>query len=330
MGMMPMLLGIGAVVMIAAVFFFGKDEDQEVKDRMAQFASLEGGEGGPAAEGSEAKAEDKSQAVMKKLGAIAKPFTPDALNERFGKMIEKAAVKWRPNEFAALVYIAFSLSGFIGYLYGGGLFAVLFAPIGGALPFIWLKFCFMRRMSAITNQMLDTLILLSNAIKAGYSLLQAMDMISKESPPPMGEEFKRIIREVAFGVPVEEALTAFKDRIPSEDLDLMVTVVLIQRQIGGNLSEILDKIAHTIRERMRIRGQISTLTAQGKISGAVIAGMPIGLIGVLNVINPGYISLLWTYSPKDNSWHSWYILVVCAIMEAVGFAVIMKIVNIEV
>lgn len=329
MGMMPMLLGIGAVVMIAAVFFFGKDEDQEVKDRMAQFASLEG-EGGEKAESAAVKTEDTSQAVIKKLGAFAKPFTPDALNERFGKMIEKAAVKWRPNEFAALVYISFILGGAIGYGYGGGLFLLIFSCVGGGLPFFWLKICFMRRMSAISNQMLDTLILLSNAIKAGYSLLQAMDMISKESPPPMGEEFKRIIREIAYGVPVEDALTAFKERIPSEDLDLMVTVVLIQRQIGGNLSEILDKIAHTIRERMRIRGQISTLTAQGKISGAVIAGMPIALIGVLRFVNPGYISLLWNYSPKDNSWHSWYILVVCGIMEIVGFMVIMKIVNIEV
>jgi tight adherence protein B len=330
MGMMPILLGIGAAVVVAALFLFGKDDDQEVKDRMAQFASLEGGEGGGAGPGGEVKVEDRSQQVMAKLGAIARPFTPEALNQRFGKMIEKAAVKWRAPEFAALVYIAFIGSGGVGYLYSGPLMAAVFAAVGVSLPFLWLKVCFMRRMSAMNNQMLDTLILLSNAIKAGYSLLQAMDMISKESPPPMGEEFKRIIREVAFGVPVEEALNAFKERIPSEDLDLMVTVVLIQRQIGGNLSEILDKIAHTIRERIRIRGQISTLTAQGKISGSIIAGMPIGLIGVLNYINPGYISLLWTYSPPDNSWHSWYILIVCAIMEVIGFMVILKIVNIEV
>ncbi len=327
MGMTPILLGIGIVVVVAAVFFFGDDEDQEVKDRMAQFASSEGGEG-EAAKGT-LKAE-KGQEALQMLGSIAKPFTPDALNQRFGKMLEKASLKWRPNEFAALVYIATSVTGFIGYVYGGALFAALFAAVGCAVPFLWLKFMFMRRMSAINGQMLDTLILLSNAIKAGYSLLQAMDMISKESPPPMGEEFRRIIREVSFGVPVEESLLAFKDRVPSEDLDLMVTVVLIQRQIGGNLSEILDKIAHTIRERIRIRGQIATLTAQGKISGSVIAGMPIALCLILNVINPKYISLLWTYSTPEGGFHSWYILILCGIMEVIGFTVIMKIVNIEV
>ncbi|MBI4871568.1 MAG: type II secretion system F family protein [Candidatus Riflebacteria bacterium] len=329
--MLPILLGVGAAVVVTVLVLFGKDDDQEVKDRMAQFASLDAaGEGGAPGEAHEAKVENKAQEILQTLGSIAKPFTPDALNHRFGKMIEKAAVKWRPNEFAALVYIAFIVSGAFGYFYAGMLVAVLFAAVGACLPFAWLHICFKRRMSQIGNQMLDTLILLSNAIKAGYSLLQAMDMISKESPPPMGEEFKRIIREVAFGVPVEEALLAFKERIPSEDLDLMVTVVLIQRQIGGNLSEILDKIAHTIRERIRIRGQIATLTAQGKISGAIIAGMPVALIGVLRYINPGYISLLWAYSPKDGSWHSWYILVVCGIMEIIGFMVIMKIVNIEV
>jgi tight adherence protein B len=153
-------------------------------------------------------------------------------------------------------------------------------------------------------------------------------MIARESPAPMGKEFTRVVRETTLGVTVEDALVNFRNRVPSDDLDLVVTVVLIQRQIGGNMSEILDKIAYTIRERMRIMGEISTLTAQGRISGVIIGGLPFALGFILSIINPAYISLLWTFD--DGVMKGWYLIILGCIMEGIGFFFIWKIVDIEV
>jgi tight adherence protein B len=333
----PPILIVLILAAAVALLLMGGSDDKEVRDRMNQFASPEGmmDEETLLKEDEERnrKKATSTPPLLQGLGNIFTGLTPEGMVKNFQERLEKADVPLRANEFAAVVFLSMCagfLFGVVKYRnlthqnFAGGLFAV----IGAVAPFVWLRVQAWRRLRTFNGQMLDTLLLLSNAIKAGYSLLQAMEMIARESPAPMGKEFARVVRETGLGVTVEDALVNMRNRVPSDDLDLMVTVVLIQRQIGGNLSEILDKIAHVIRERARIMGQISTLTAQGRISGAVIGLMPVGLGFIISLINPGYINVLFTYD--DGAIKGWYLIVVGIILELIGFFFIWKIIDIEV
>lgn len=330
MGIEIVIVGGVFLVILIFAFAFGGDDDEEVKGRISQFASFDNNESDDAAIAEElGKTKGKKDRKSDFLHQVGNLITPAALARKFEDSLERADIPFRANEFAAIVF----LSGVFFFCIGGVLLkelviGIILGAVGLSLPFIWLKFTASKRLKLFNGQILDTLILLSNAVKAGYSMLQAMEMVAKESPPPMGKEFSRVIREISLGVTIEEALTNLKNRVPSDELDLMVTVVLIQRQIGGNLSEILDKIAHTIRERTRIVGEIQTLTAQGRISGLVIGGLPFGLGGILYLINPEYMSLLWTY--KQGWFKSYYLILFGIFMELVGLAIIMKITDIEV
>lgn len=318
------------VVVLVVGFFFGGDDDEDVKGRISQFASFDAQveEAQEIAEelGKTKGKKEKKSDFLQRIGRI---ITPTGLAQKFEEMLEKADVPLRANEFAAVVFLGFMIPLALGILLTRqNMVGLCLGLVGMVLPFVWVKLMSAQRLKRFNDQILDTLILLSNAVKAGYSMLQAMEMVARESPPPMGKEFGRVIREISLGVTIEESLNNLKDRVPSEELDLMVTVVLIQRQIGGNLSEILDKIAHTIRERSRIIGEIKTLTAQGRISGLVIGGMPFGLGIILYLINPGYISLLWSY---EKGWFaSWYLIAFGVGMEVLGMLIIMKITDIEV
>ncbi len=181
-----------------------------------------------------------------------------------------------------------------------------------------------KRIQKFNTQIGDALVVMSNSLRAGFSFMQAAEMVSREMPPPIGDEFARALREMNLGTATEEALLNLTTRIESEDLDLVVTAVLIQRQVGGNLSEILDSISQTIRERVRIKGEIKTLTAQGRISGIIVGILPIVIGLVLAVINPSYIGSLFT-NPVG-----WAMLIAGVISQTIGIALIRKIVDIKV
>jgi tight adherence protein B len=164
---------------------------------------------------------------------------------------------------------------------------------------------------------------MSNALRAGFSFMQAMDMVGREMPDPISKEFSRTYREISLGAITEEALQKMVKRVSSDDLDLLVTAVLIQRQVGGNLAEVLDNISHTIRERIRIKGEIRTLTAQGRISGLIIGIIPPCLIVLLLLINPSYMQpLLYTQL-------GWMMLAAGACTEFIGILLIKKIISID-
>ncbi len=181
-----------------------------------------------------------------------------------------------------------------------------------------------KRVAAFNAQLGDTIGIMANSLRSGYSLLQAMELVAKETPAPMGEEFGRVVREVGLGLSPERALENLVRRINSDDLDLMVTAIKVQHEVGGNLSKILDTIGNTIRERVRIKGEIKVLTAQQSLAGYIIAGLPMALAGVLLLLNPEYIMKLFT--------PGWYILMpICGGLGIVlGFVTIRKIVAIEV
>jgi tight adherence protein B len=192
------------------------------------------------------------------------------------------------------------------------------------LSAVYLRFRQGRRARAFNSQLGDTITLLSNALKAGYSFGQALNSVSRNASPPISEEFSRAVREIALGISVDDALNHMVQRNKSEDFDLLVTAVSIQRVVGGNLAEILDTIAYTIRERVRIQGEIRTLTAQARISGIIITLLPFGLAGVLMVISPSYFGPMLS----ENIGH--IMLGVGVFSIVIGAAAIQKIVKIEV
>ena len=189
-------------------------------------------------------------------------------------------------------------------------------------------------MRAFDDQLADTLSLWVNALRSGYSVLQGMEAIATESPPPVSVEFERVVQEVRLGLSVENSLDNMYNRVPSEDLDLVITAVNIQREVGGNLAEVLESISHTIRERIRIKGEIRTLTAQGRASGVIISLLPVALGGLLYMINPGYVSELWVreapFIIPGILPCGWIVLGIGLGMILMGALAIRKIVDIEV
>lgn len=181
-----------------------------------------------------------------------------------------------------------------------------------------------KRIKLFNDQLGDAIVLISNSLKVGHSFLQAFDSAAKEMPAPIGKEFGKAIKEMKLGISTEKSLQNILDRIESDDLELMNTAISIQRQTGGNLSEILDTIAKTIRERIKIKGEIKTLTAQGRLSGLVITFIPIVIGIAFFMINPDYIKLLFTTKIG-------LVLVgVSIVSEIIGYMLINKIVNIQV
>ena len=196
--------------------------------------------------------------------------------------------------------------------------------LGFFLPRFYVKFRQAKRLRDFNSQLGDAINLLANGLRSGYSLLQAMDAVANEMPPPISEEFQRVVREIGLGLSNERAMNNMLRRIPSDDLDLMITAVNVQHEVGGNLAEILEVISHTIRERVRIKGEIRVLTSQQMFSGYVVSFLPIGL-GLLHyLMNPNYMGAMFQ-EPCG-----WAMIAVGAISMTIGFVIIRKIVDIEV
>ena len=166
--------------------------------------------------------------------------------------------------------------------------------------------------------------MVANAMRAGFSFLQAMDLIAKEMEPPISEEFKHVMRDISLGTSMEQALEDMDKRVGSPDFSLVVTAVLIQQQVGGDLARILDTISETIQDRIRMRREVQTLTAQGRISGWVLAALPVGMCILLNVISPGYLDPLFKEKIGQMAIGGSIVLII------IGFIVIQRIVDIEI
>jgi tight adherence protein B len=266
------------------------------------------------------------QKILANMGTI---ITPANMAVRIAQKLAKADIPLKANEFVAIQFLTIMLSLIfaMGVLKNVGLAAIL-AIAGYIAPLIWVSIMRTKRVQAFNDQILDTLIMLANGLKAGYSFLQALEMVSRETLPPMGKELKRVLKENSLGVNLEESLMALNDRVDSEDWDLVTTVVLIQRQVGGNLAEILEKIGYTIRQRMKIKGDIQTKTAQAKVSGLIVGALPIFLGVMIYMINPVFMMKLFTF--RQGAFRGWFLVIAGIVWEIIGMYFIMKIVDIEV
>jgi tight adherence protein B len=256
---------------------------------------------------------------------IQRLMSRSAKTSKLAEDLAKADIKLKPSEWVLGVIGASVIIGALVALRFGNPLLVAVGPVAAYFGSgVALRVMQSRRLRAFEKQLGDTITLLSNALKAGYSFAQAISTVSKTANPPIGEEFSRATREMALGITVDDALNHMVKRNESEDFDLMVTAVQIHRVVGGNLAEILDTIAHTIRERVRIKGEIRTLTAQARASGWIITLLPIALAGILSVISPDY------FNPMFHQTLGIIMLCIGGFAMAIGFAIIQKIVKIEV
>jgi tight adherence protein B len=243
--------------------------------------------------------------------------------------LEGADMRLTVSEFVGVRVFTALLGALIAIMIVGGgpvgvLIGAVFGFIGYSLPNMYVNYQRGKRIRKLNNQLPDSLSLIANSLKAGFGLMQSLDMASKELEHPIATELRRTLHDINVGAETETALQAMSTRSGSDDLDIVVTAMLVQQTTGGNLSEILENVSHTMRERIRIRGEIKTLTTQQMATGFVIAGLPIVLAVFINIINPDYIRPLYT----ETAGH--VMIGGACVLEFFGVMVIRKILNIEV
>ena len=222
-------------------------------------------------------------------------FAAKSYSVRVEKELIKGGIPLKGEEFITIRLLTTGGTGLLFTALTGDLaIGIILGAIAFVVPMLVVRYAQNKRMKKFNAQIGDSLIVMANSLRAGFSFFQALDLVSKEMPEPISGEFGKVLREINLGTPTEAALVNLNERVGSDDLDLLITAVLIQRQVGGNLSEVLDNISHTIRERIRIKGEIKALTAQGKISGLIIGLLPVILGLVLFMINRTYIMGLFT------------------------------------
>ena len=239
--------------------------------------------------------------------------------------LQQAGVPLLGTEFVLLLAVSAVAMGLIAVFatkkwYAGILAAILIV----AVEYVYVLVLIERRSSSFTNQLGDCLMMVANALRAGFSFLQAMEMISKEMEPPISDEFKHVMRDIGLGATVERALDDMDKRVGSPDFSLVVTAVLIQQQVGGDLAQILDTISETIQDRIRMRREVKTLTTQGRMSGWILILTPIAMALFMTSSDPNYLDPLLK-NPIGQM-----ILAATIIMEIIGAIMINRIVNIEV
>ncbi len=233
-------------------------------------------------------------------------------------------MKWTVGEFLFLqVFIAVILS---LVLYATNYFAMIPVAVlvGFFGPRIFLTMRKNKRLKDFNDQLGDSLNLIVNSLQAGYSTMQALEVVAKEMPDPIADEFGRVIFELQLGVTFDTAMANLLRRMPSVDMDLVITAMSVQREVGGNLAEVLDAISFTIRERVRIKGDIRTLTSQGRASGYIVTFLPFAMAALIYFVNPDFMGLMF----EDQC--GWIMLGIALLMIVLGYISINKIVDIEI
>lgn len=307
-----------------------------MSDRLERYASNRSDEKGKVSTGKGPIGDLLAQSAA--LASLNKVVEKRDFGANLARDIARADLHLKPSEYLFIwaasivgVPVLFFILGFLLKPLGNPIALLLGALIGFMLPRFWLRRRKGGRLNSFNKQLPDTITLIANALRAGSSFLQAIELVVRESRPPVSTEFGRVIREVNLGLPFDQALENMVRRVRSDDLELMATAISVQHQVGGNLAEILDSIAYTIRERVRIKGEIRTLTAQQRMSGYVVAGLPIALAGFLFVVSPGFMAPMFANPPAILGLPAGVIILAFGgFMMFLGFMLIQKIVDIEV
>jgi tight adherence protein B len=323
---MLMILLIGAIVLVAAiaigVYISSSSERGLMEERLGKYLE------------EDKKASEDSKAAKGALSDwVNKRVEKSSWGDGISRNLARADMKFKPGEFIFFIIILASVFGTVAFLFVG---TELYYRIGSFLlgagagivgPIIYLRSQQGRRLAKFNDQLSDMLNLVVNGLRAGYSTMQAMEAVSRELPAPISDEFRRVVQEMQLGLPMDKALDNLTRRIPSEDLDFVITAINVQREVGGPLAEILDTIAFTIRERIRIKGEIRVLVSQVIMSGRILSGVPFAIFVLLWFVNPGYMGQF--FQPAN---------LVCGlsaigagvVMIAIGYFIMMKIADIQV
>jgi len=328
--------GVAALAVLFIAFGVAMSGGSPISERLERYAS--------AGEKAEAKASTGQGPISdliaqsQALANLNKVVEGRDFGANLARDIARADLRLKPSEFLAIwggsivgIPILMLVLSVVLPTLGSPVFLLIGALIGFFLPRMWLNRRKAGRLNAFNKQLPDTITLIANALRAGSSFLQAIELVVRESRPPISLEFARVIREVNLGLPFEQALENMVRRVRSDDLELMATAITIQHQVGGNLAEILDSIAFTIRERVRIKGEINTLTAQQRLSGYVVGFLPIALAAFLFVVAPQFMEPMFENPPGILGLPAGVIVLAFGgFMMFLGFMAIRRIVDIEV
>ena len=319
------ILLIGTIIILIliaiGVYISSNSERSLVEDRLGRYLDDDQG-------AEDLKKDDSSTALTE---WVNRRVESSSIGDRISKNLARADLKFKSGEFIAFIFILASSLGTLAFLFTGStlpartLSAALGVGFGIAAPIIYLKSQQGKRLSKFSGQLPDMLNLVVNGLRAGYSTMQALEAVSKEMPPPISDEFRRVVQEMQLGIPMDKALDNLIRRIPSDDLDFVITAINVQREVGGPLAEILDTIAFTIRERIRIKGEIRVMTSQVVMSGRILSGVPFFVFVLLWFINQDYMGEFFKNIVCGGT-----ALAVGLIMIAVGYFIMMKIADIEV
>jgi tight adherence protein B len=246
------------------------------------------------------------------------------LGEKLAATLMRADVPLTAAEFAMLMLILGGVAFFLGVWRLNALVGAVLALVAMAGPLLYLKFRQSRRRAAFIAQLPDLLTLLVGSLRAGYGLSQAIELVAREVAEPASKEFGRVVRATGLGLPLQRALESMAERIDSDDLDLMVTAINVQYEMGGNLSAVLDTISDTIRQRVRVLREVNTLTAQQRLTGTILAFLPVGLGVVLMMLQPTFFAPFF-----EPGWPQ-LMPVAAVIMMVIGYVIIQKILDIKV
>lgn len=314
-----------ALAMAFGSLFAYKPKESQIKSRLSKLAAADQALKTELATGLKLEEERKSLLSGIDLKPMLSRFTGEAYFANVEQDLARADIPLRVSEFLILrAVFAFLIAGAVLVMTKNVIFAVIALAVASFLhaPIIHIKKAL--RIKKFTNQLAEFLILIVNSLRAGQSFMQGCSIAVKESPDPIAAEFKQVIKEVNLGMPETESLENLLTRVPSEELKIVVSGYIIQRKVGGNLAEILEKTAETIRERIKIQGQINTLTTQGKLSGLIVAVIPFVIAAAVSAINPDYMKPLLGTVPG---------YITCGIalaMQLTGAFIIWRIVDIEI
>ncbi len=283
---------------------------------------------GSASEGSTLVAPLREESLSA-LPALRSLLTGKEWTDKVALDLDRADLRLRVGEYVAIrvilaMFLAVMAVVLVSALPAALLLAVVLAVIGYKLPAFWVERRKKRRVQKLESQLEEALTMTSNSLKAGFGLLQSLELAADQLKHPISTELRRTIRDINVGSSTEDALLALNERASSYDLDIVITAVLIQRSVGGNLAEILENVAHTMRERARIRGEIRALTSQQRLTGYILGGMPVAVIGILFLISRDYMTPLFTTLAGQA------MLGGAAILEAIGVLLIRRILAIDV
>ncbi len=321
--------GLALLLILVGAIISARSEQTLIEDRLGKYLDEETIQDAIAAEREKEKRSPLTGWLNARLEGSQK-------GERLAKSLAQADLKLKPGEFVAVQIIVGFGTGVLAWLFfareAASAIKWLVAIIGflagfSFLPNMYLKRLQSTRLRRFNDQLPDMLNLMVNGLRAGYSTMQAMEAVSQELPPPISDEFRRVVQEMQLGIPMERALDNLLRRVPSDDLDLVITAINVQREVGGNLAEVLDTISFTIRERIRIKGEIRVLTSQVMYSGRFLSMLPLILSAILWGINRPY--MMKFFDPQSRTC-GLGMLGCGVIMIASGYFVMNKIADIEV